>query len=181
LLILGPIVAGVLAALVMGGRLANWAEVRFRWPWVVVVALLIRFGVAGTPLGRVDWLRYVYVASLVALIAWTLWHLDRLPGVWLVSLGSAMNLVVISANDFRMPVVASAAGRLVEAGHHGQYVVMDSSTRLPWLADWLFPGVLGAVYSPGDVVIGAGLGVLAFAVTRKSPESRTKLDPTKTS
>jgi hypothetical protein len=181
LLILGPIVAGVLVALAMGGRLANWAEVRFRWPWVVVVALLIRFGVAGTPLGRVDWLRYVYVASLVALIAWTLWHVDRLPGVWLVSLGSAMNLVVISANDFRMPVVAAAAGRLVEAGHHGQYAVMDSSTRLPWLADWLFPGVLGAVYSPGDVVIGVGLGVLAFAVTRKSPESRAKLDPTKTS
>ena len=181
MLIVGPIVAGVLLALAMGGQLANWSEVRFRWPWVVVIVLVIRFAVAGTALGGIDWLRYVYVASLVALIAWTLWHVDRLRGVWLVSLGSAMNLVVIGANDFRMPVVASAAGRLVQAGHHGQYVVMDSSSRLSWLGDWLFPGVLGAVYSPGDAVIGVGLGVLAFAVTRKSPASATKLDPTKTS
>ncbi|TMC11046.1 MAG: hypothetical protein E6J30_02455 [Chloroflexi bacterium] len=88
---------------------------------------------------------------------------------------------MIAANDFRMPVVQSAAGRLVEVGHHGQYTVMDSSTRLPWLADWvLVPGWLGGVFSPGDAVIGIGLGVVAFAVTRHSPASATKLDATKT-
>lgn len=142
--------------------------------------MLIRVAVAGTPLGFIDWLRYVYVASLVLLIAWTLWNVDRLFGIWLVSAGSTMNLVVIAGNDFRMPVVPSAAGRLVEVGHHGQYALMDASTRLPWLADWiLVPGWLGAVFSPGDAVIGVGLGIVAFAVTRKSPGSPTKLDANK--
>ena len=91
------------------------------------------------------------------------------------------NLIVIAANDFRMPVVQSAAGRLVEVGHQGQYTLMDSSTRLPWLADWvLVPGWLGGVFSPGDALIGVGLGVVAFAVTRHSQDSATKLDATKT-
>ena len=143
--------------------------------------MLIRFAVAGTPLGSYDWLRYVYVASLVALIAWTLYNVDRLFGIWLVSIGSTMNLIVIAANDFRMPVVQSAAGRLAEIGQHGQYTIMDSSTRLPWLADWVaIPGWLGGVFSPGDAVVGIGLGIVAFAVTRHSPASATKLDETHT-
>ena len=143
--------------------------------------MLIRFAVAGTPLGSYDWLRYVYVASLVALIAWTLYNVDRLLGIWLVSIGSTMNLIVIAANDFRMPVVQSAAGRLAEIGQHGQYTIMDSSTRLPWLADWVaIPGWLGGVFSPGDAVVGIGLGIVAFAVTRHSPASATKLDGTHT-
>jgi len=182
LVILGPLILGCVAGVALGGKLSKWSTIRLRWPWVVILTMLIRVAVAGTPLGRVDWLRYVYVASLVALIAWTLWNVDRLFGIWLVSIGSTMNLIVIAANDFRMPVVQSAAGRLVELGQHGQYTVMDSSTRLPWLADWvLVPGWwLGGVFSPGDVLIGVGLGVVAFVVTRHSPDSATKLDATKT-
>lgn len=178
MVILGPLILGCLAGVALGGKLSNWSAISLRWPWVVVLALLIRVAVAGTPLGRVDWLRYVYVASLVALIAWTLWNIDRLFGIWLVSIGSTINLIVIVANDFRMPVVQSAAGRLVELGSHGQYTVMDSGTRLSWLADWvLVPGWLGGVFSPGDAVIGIGLGIVAFAVTR-FPGSPSKLDQT---
>jgi hypothetical protein len=174
--ILGPLILGCLAGVAFGGRLGNWSAIRLKWTWVVLLALVIRVLVAGSALGDIDWLRYVYVASLVALIGWTLWNVDRLFGIWLVSIGSAMNLVVIVANDFRMPVVASAAGRLVEAGHHGQYVVMDAASRLPWLADTIVvPGWLGGVFSPGDAVIGIGLGIVAFAGTR-FPASTSKLD-----
>jgi len=92
MVILGPLVLGCLAGVALGGKLSNWSAISLRWPWVVVLALLIRVALAGTPLGRVDWLRYVYVASLVALIAWTLWNVDRLFGIWLVSIGSTINL-----------------------------------------------------------------------------------------
>jgi len=178
LVILGPLILGCLAGVAVGGKLSNWSAISLRWPWLVVLAMLIRLAVAGTPLGGADWLRYVYVASLVALIAWTLWNVDRLFGIWLVSVGSTMNLIVIVANDFRMPVVRSAAGALVQLGQHGQYTFMDSSTRLPWLADSvLVPGWLGGVFSPGDAVIGIGLGIVAFAVTR-FPGSPSKLNQT---
>lgn len=155
--------------------MANWSAIHLRWPWFVAAVLAVRILVAG-PLGDVEWLRYVYVASLVALIGWTLWNVDRLFGIWLVSLGSLANLIVILANDFRMPIGAASNSRLAQVGFHGQYVFMDSSTHLNWLADWIaLPGWLGGIFSPGDVLIGIGLGVVAFAVTR-FPGSGSKLD-----
>lgn len=175
MLILLPILLGLGGALAMGGRMSNWSEVHLRWPWFVVVALVVRVAVAGTSLGDIDWLRYVYVASLVALIGWTLWNIDRLFGIWIVSLGSATNLAVICANDFRMPIAAAANSRLAQVGHHGQYVFMDQSTRLNWLADWIAAPWLGGIFSPGDVLIGLGLGVVAFAITRRQVPA-TKLD-----
>ncbi|HLZ95743.1 MAG TPA: DUF5317 family protein [Candidatus Dormibacteraeota bacterium] len=166
MLLLIPIAVGALAGLVASGRIANWLDSPLRWPWVVVVALLVREAVALTPLRHIDVLRFVYAAFLLVLIGWTVWHVKRLPGVWIIGLGALMNLAVIAANDFRMPVVAAYAGKLVEAGNSGQYTVMDSSTRLAFLGDRLATPVwLGGVYSPGDVVIGLGAGIVAFLLT----------------
>ncbi len=146
----------------------NWLDAPFRWPGVVIAALLVREAIALTPLGRIDALRFVYPLFLAVLLGWSAWHLNRMPGVWIVSVGAAMNLIVIVANDFRMPVAPAGAGRLVQLGHTGQYVVMDSSTRLAWLGDWIvLPGWLGGAYSPGDVVVAAGAGIVAFLLTAR--------------
>lgn len=176
MLVLIPLVAGVAAGIAAGGRIDHWATVRLRWPWLVIAALVVREAVALTPLNRTPELRFVYVAFLVVLIGWTLWHVPRVPGIWLIAAGALMNLVVIAANDFRMPVVRVYAGGLVRVGQAGQYVVMGPDTRLSWLGDWIgiAGGVLG-VYSLGDVVIALGVGVASFAITR-FPGSATKLD-----
>ena len=166
MLLIVPLALGAMAGLVAGGRMVNWLDIPWRWPWIVVAAVLVREAVALTPLNRVDSLRYVYVLFIAVLLGWTAWHVKRLPGVWIISLGAALNLAVIAANDFRMPVALEGAGRLVQLGHEGQYVLMDSSTRLSWLGDWfVLPGWLGGTYSPGDVVIGVGAGVTAFLLT----------------
>lgn len=178
MLVLLPLIAGVGVGLAAGGKLDHWAQVQLRWPGLVIAALLVREAVALTPLARLPALRFVYVAFLVVLIGWTVWHVRRVPGIWLIAIGAVMNLVVIVANDFRMPVAPAFAGSLVRIGQAGQYTLMDSGTRLSWLGDWLgiAGGALG-VYSLGDVVIGIGVGVAAFAVTR-FPGSATKLvDP----
>jgi hypothetical protein len=168
LLVLAPLVIGAVVGLAAGGRLQNWLDAPFRWPGLVIGALVVREAVAFTPLGRIEALRYVYVLFILVLLGWTAWHIKRMPGVWIVSIGAAMNLVVIAANDFRMPVARAAAGRLVEIGHTGQYVLMDSSTRLAWLGDWIvLPTWLGGAYSPGDVVVAIGAGVVAFLLTAR--------------
>ena len=176
MLVLLPLVAGVAAGLVTGGKLDHWAAVRLRWPALVIAALFVREAVALSPLGRIPELRFVYVAFLVVLIGWTLWHVPRVPGIWLIAAGALMNLVVIAANDFRMPVARAYAGGLVRVGRAGQYAVMGPDTRLSWLGDWIgiAGGALG-VYSLGDVVIAVGVGVASFAITR-FPGSATKLD-----
>ena len=166
MLLLIPILVGALAGLLVSGRMANWLDSPLRLPGIVVAALLVREAVALTPLRLVDPLRFVYAAFLLVLIGWTAWHVKRLPGVWIVGLGALMNLAAIAANDFRMPVAAASAGRLVQAGHSGQYVLMGPGTRLSFLGDWLaVPAWLGNVYSPGDVLIGLGAGIVAFLLT----------------
>jgi len=163
LLILVPLAAGLLIGVATGGNIGNLAHLRFRWPWFVLAVLVIREAVLLTPLNRIDGVQYVYVAALAALVGWTALHVKRVPGVWVVTAGAALNLVVILANGARMPVAPALAGVLVQRGHVGQYVLMGSNTNLNWLADWIgFPWPVRGAYSPGDLLIAVGIGIVTL-------------------
>jgi Family of unknown function (DUF5317) len=181
MLLLAGLVIGVAAGVVTGGKLGNLSTLRFRWPYFVLLVLVIKEVVLLTPLNRIDGTQFVYAASLAALVGWTVWNIDLLPGVWLVSVGSALNLLVVLVNGGRMPVSPELAARgshlLVDRGFIGQYVLMGPHTHLSWLADWLaFPGPLGRVlpeaYSPGDFVSALGIAVVTFLATRRSEAIR---------
>ena len=161
---------GLALGLGAGGRLDNLLRLRFRWPLVVLVAVAVRDLVEITPLNRIEGAQYVYLVSLVAIVAWTIWHFKLLPGVWLVTLGSALNVIVIAANEARMPVAAQYAGPLVQRGHIGQYTLMTSSTHLNWLGDWISVSPFPGAYSPGDLVVGLGLALVLLVATHRTPE-----------
>jgi hypothetical protein len=115
-------------------------------------------------------------------VAWTLWQVDVVRGIWLVAVGSVLNLVVIAANGARMPVAPELAGSLVHNGHLGQYTLITLDTNFGWLADWIaLPGlrrVLAEAYSPGDVVVALGLGVVVALAMRSqagSAETRPRI------
>jgi hypothetical protein len=178
MLLLAALAIGLVTGIVSGGKFGNLAHVTFRWPWFVVAALVVREATILSPLSRIEGVQYLYAAALAALIAWTIWHIGRLRGAWIVSIGAAMNLIVVLANDARMPVAPDLAGSLLQRGHAGQYTVMGSGTNLNWLADWIgVPGPLGGAYSPGDVVVALGIAIVAFFATRQRP-APTKLDET---
>lgn len=169
MLLLAALALGLVAGIATGGKLGRVANLRFRWPWLVLVALVIREASALRPLSSIDGVQYVYVAALAALIAWAVWHIERVRGVWIVAAGAALNLIVIIANGARMPVAPALAGSLVQRGHAGQYVLMGADTSLNWLGDWIgLPGPLGA-YSPGDVIVAIGIAAVAFLATRQQP------------
>ncbi len=160
--------AGVAGGLVAGGRLSNLGRLRFRWPWLIMVAILVRLAVLLPPLDRVPASRYIYVLALAAIIAWTIWHFKRLPGIGLVSLGAASNVVAIVMNGVRMPVAPEFAGALTRNGQIGQYTVMGPGTNLNFLGDWIRLWPSPEVYSVGDVLIALGLGVVLFTSTATS-------------
>lgn len=178
MLLLAAALLGLLAGLLSGGSLRHLFKLRFQWPLLVVLALLVKqlsiFGpLAGSPLG--PWL---YAASLVGLIGWILWHRAALRGAWLLAAGIGSNLLVVLANGAHMPVTRELARRgppaLAEHGVMGQYVLAGPDTRLFWLADWIaLPGPLGTffpqAYSPGDLVAFAGLFVSLLLATRPQP------------
>jgi hypothetical protein len=162
---------GLLAGFATRGRIENLARLHFRWPWLVVVVLAIRAVAVLTPLRGVDGVQYLYATGLAALVAWALWQVKRIAGIWLIAAGSALNLVVIAANDGRMPVAPELAPFLVQRGHIGQYVVMASGTHLNWLADWISLRVLIGwgpleAYSPGDLIIALGIAAVTALAMR---------------
>ncbi|MGA8922873.1 MAG: DUF5317 family protein [Candidatus Dormiibacterota bacterium] len=166
------IALGLVVGLVTGGSIDNFARVRFRWPVVLLVAVVIREAVLLTPLNHVNGAQYVYLAALAAIVAWTIWHFDLLPGVWLVSAGGALNLLVIGVNGARMPVTPALAGSLLGRGEIAQYTLMGPGTNLNSLGDWISVPPFPEAYSPGDVVIAAGLALVVFLLTRRPTRSQ---------
>jgi hypothetical protein len=168
MLLLIALALGLVAGVATGGRFGNLANLRFRWPLFVVAVLIVREGALINPFSQIDGVQYVYAVSLAALVAWTILHVRRLPGVWLVSVGAGLNLIVVLANGSRMPVAPALAGVLAARGHIGQYEVMGADSQLNWLADWIgVPGPLGGAYSPGDILVAAGIALVAFLATRR--------------
>jgi Family of unknown function (DUF5317) len=177
-LVLVPALLGLLIGVATGGKLGNLAHLRLRWPWFVLVVLLIREAILFRPLNQIEGVQYVYAVALAALVAWTALHIKTLPGAWVACSGAAMNLIVVLANGARMPVAPELAGALVKQGHIGQYVLMGPGTYLSWLADWIgFPWPVRGAYSPGDLVIAVGIGIVVLLATIHQPDAG-KLDET---
>jgi hypothetical protein len=183
LLILGGLV-GLLAGLAADGRISRLAEIRFRWPVIVLIAYAAReFNVLYTPLARTWLAPLTYTVALTALVAWTVWHRDRVRGIVIVAAGMAMNLLVVVANLGHMPVPLWLADRgpreLIEKGVLGQYILAGPHTRLDWLGDWIvLPGTLGRIfpqaYSPGDLVATLGMAIAVFLSMRPGPAITTR-------
>ena len=178
LLLLGALI-GLGAGLLSGGKLANLAALQLRWPYLPIAALAVKEIALVAPFNRMDAAPVAYAISLIALIGWTLWHVKRLPAVWLLTSGMLLNLIPVLANGGRMPVSQELAARgphiLIQQGYAGQYVLMSQRTNFNWLADWVaMPGPLGAVipeaYSPGDLVAFCGLIAITFLAVRRAPQ-----------
>jgi hypothetical protein len=169
------IALGLVLGLGAGGKLSNLTRLKFRWPLVLLGAVLIREVVIFSPLSRVDGAQYAYALSLVLIVLWTIWHWNRLPGVQLVTLGGLLNLVVILANGGHMPVARDLAasqmnGELLRRGTIGQYTLMTSNTSLNWLGDWIsVRPIIPQGYSPGDVLIALGVALIILIALVRRP------------
>jgi hypothetical protein len=92
----------------------------------------------------------------------------RAPGVSLLALGLALNVVVMAVNAGYMPVSPAALWTVHGAdtplnapgAHQQKTVLMQADTPLWFLGDVLPVPLLGKVYSLGDLVAGIGAFVL---------------------
>jgi hypothetical protein len=166
------LIAAVVAAaagLIRGGSLTSLADTRFRWRWLLFIALAVQIlFVYWSPEGwsRAD-LRWVLLASTAGVAVFLTINF-RLPGMLLAALGLAMNVLVIASNS-AMPVseaAADAAGagtRGVESGF--KHEPLDDDTRLPVLADVIPVPVTRSVLSAGDVLLITGITYLVYRRT----------------
>lgn len=168
----------VLLVPLTGGRLAALAEVRLRWTPAIFGALAIQVLIISViPSGDADLYRVLHLVSY-GVGAVFLFANRRIPGVWLVAMGGALNAIAITANAGVMPASATAlriAGQLPKQGAFENSAAL-AHPNLPFLGDvfaipasWPFANV----FSIGDVCIafGAGLVLLSLCHSRLVPRA----------
>jgi hypothetical protein len=172
MLLLYAIVAGLLVGSLTGGRISALGHLRIRWLGVAVVGLgfqVVLFSpFVAEQVGGLG--PSLYVASTVAVFAALLRNLD-LPGLPIVALGAALNLLVIVANGGFMPSDPGAWQTLSGVGAlptdaYSNSALMGPGTALSWLGDVFVlprPIPFANVFSIGDVLIAVGI---AWCVAR---------------
>jgi hypothetical protein len=166
--ILYAVVAGLVIGLATGGSLSRLGDLRFRWAPLIALGMLGQVLLFSTPLGGQlgDAAPAAYVASNVVVLAAVCRNL-AIPGLPLVLIGGAANLIAIVANDGYMPVspeAVAAMGRLPKEGYSNSRlvdgVVLGPLTDIFAMPTWI---PLANVFSIGDALIGVGAALAVVA------------------
>ena len=176
MILLTAIATGVLA----GWGYARWKNVAWQSPvlkatWLVALGFLPQFVACYLPYTRKSLsdgaASLCLISSQIVLLIFTALNF-RLPGIPLLALGLACNLIVIIVNGGFMPLPTDAASRLYSPAILDRLVIGDrissaskdillseASIRLPWLADrFVYSQRIPYrfAFSLGDVFIAAG-------------------------
>ncbi len=182
-MLLGGIVVGLVLGLLNGGRLDNIASVRLRWPALIFLAVLIRYGAEALLTRGFEPALAVQPILLVgasAILLAGLWANRRLPGMAIAFVGVAANAIVLAVNGGRMPIWEPS---LTAAGFTAADASPAIHTILPATLDSSFLVHLGPfadvipiplplvanVASIGDLLIAFGLAFFLFAIVQRLP------------
>jgi Family of unknown function (DUF5317) len=164
------VVLAALAVPLAGGHLGALVEVRPRHAWAIFAALGLEIAAMELP-GLPEGLRAALMVAAYPVGAVFLAANWRLPGMPLVALGAALNLLTISVNDGVMPASSSAlawAGLEVEEpGFQNSAALADP--RLAFLGDVFYLPAswpLSNVFSVGDVLIALGIAWALHRICR---------------
>jgi len=176
-----PLVAGLLVAPLLGGRLSALGELRLRILPLFYVGLTLQL--IAFPFHMFPWRTSDRVGIVLWLISYGVFIVAclfnvRIPGVPLVAIGMLSNLLAICSNGGHMPALPSA---LRAAGMHftqSRNSIRAPSPHLAWLVDrWAAPDWVpwGNVFSVGDVFIMLGGFVFALGAMKALPRLRVRL------
>jgi hypothetical protein len=174
LFIVYAVPVGLVAGLLLGGRIGALAGLRIRWAWLAVAGFVVQLTIYTMQVGNLlgDAVPVVYVLSNVAVLAAVLRNL-ALPGMSIIAAGAVCNLAAIIANGGFMPADpgALAIAGVDTSGPTNSIVVADPALR--FLTDiFAIPAAipLANVFSFGDVLIGIGVATVIAMAMRADPE-----------
>lgn len=176
-MLVGGILLGLVAGLAAGGRLDNLIRVRLRWVALLFLAVIVRFGtelLLARGLAPIEQLRLPLFGLAYGLLLVGLWVNRHHPGFALAFVGSLSNATAILLNGGAMPIYEPSlrvAGLGPEDVTSPFYSIVpaelpvDFVLRAGPLIDLIpipVPPFQG-VASVGDLFLGAGLTIFAFA------------------
>ena len=191
-MLIGGIAFGLVAGLLLGGRLEHLADIRLRFLPLLFLAVIVRFAteaLLGYGVGIVDVLRVPLFGAAYGLLLFALWHNRSYPGLALAFIGIASNALVILVNGGRMPVWAPAYAASGLPGPLASVLHVELTgtgaeflARLGPLSD-VIPIPIAPVQnvaSIGDLFLTAGLAFFLFATLMRTPaETQAAIDEAK--
>ena len=180
--ILYAIPIGLIAGLLLGGRIERLGDLQFHWAWLAIAGLVAQIvlfspAVAGV-VGEAG--PALYVASTLAVFVAVVRNW-RIPGLAIVAIGAACNLLAIAANGGIMPAAPDAIAALgmdAAEGFSNSVVMADPALR-PLTDIFALPAWMPAanVFSLGDVLIGVGVAVV-IALGMRGTKTKPAIGPT---
>ena len=167
--LIAALVLGVLTVPLLGGRLGRLADVDIRGLWAIAASLGIQVAIISLFPDSFENLHVPLHFVSYAFAALFVWFNRRIPGMLIVGLGAALNLVAITANGGVMPATPAAlrSAGITEAEGFVNSTAVDDP-KLQFLGDiWAIPDnvpILDNVFSIGDVIIAIGIIVLVHGV-----------------
>jgi hypothetical protein len=176
--ILYAIPLGIVGGYLLQGRLDRLGDIRFRWGWLAIAGLAVQVVLFSGPVADAVGVAgpAIYVASTAAVLVAVLRNLT-IPGIALVAIGAASNLLAIAANGGVMPAspdAIAALGASDGAGFSNSVVVADPALR-PLTDIFVLPSWVpfANVFSIGDLLIGLGVVVVIAAGMRPGRQVAT--------
>ena len=167
--ILYGVLIGLLIGVVSGGSAARLGRLRFRWGPVVMLGMAAQLLLFSSPVGDAlgPAAPAVYMATNGVVLAAVARNL-AIPGLALVLLGGAANLLAMIANGGYMPVgraALEAMGRGPGSGGYSNSALLDHVQLAPLTDIFAMPTWLPVanVFSIGDVLIGLGVAIAIVA------------------
>jgi hypothetical protein len=165
---------GIVVGLLLGGSVGRLAQLHFRLLPLALAGLLTQIVLFSDPVAAAvtDAVgRLVYTLSTTAVFVAVLANL-RIPGIPVVAIGAALNLVAIVANGGIMPAdpIAVATAGLVYGDTFSNSAVISDPVIAPLTDIFAVPAGLpfANVFSFGDVIIAIGLAWTVAAAMRRS-------------
>jgi hypothetical protein len=181
-LLLYSIALGLVLGRIAGGRVRNLERVHFTWWQLALAGLFVQLALFADPIQERIGAEgpFIYVASTLVVMAALLRNL-RLPGLAIIAVGAALNLIAVVANGGYMPSSAAAWLELtgtaaVPVAHYSNSVLIGPQTLFPFLGDiFVFPRPLpmATAFSLGDAFIAVGAVVFLVLAMRGTAHSRT--------
>lgn len=173
--ILYAVALGLIVGLLTGGSAGRLGDLRFEWGALIAVGMAVQVLLFSTPLGDALGAAapVAYIVSNAAVLA-AVWRNLAIPGLRLVLVGGASNLIAICVNGGYMPVnpdALVALGRLPRGGYVNSRLVdgvaLGPLTDLFAMPVWL---PMANIFSVGDVLIGVGVALaIAAAMHGRGP------------
>jgi uncharacterized protein DUF5317 len=168
------IVIAILVVALTKGSFQRLAQIQLRALWLLLVALAIQIALefVDFPDERIDDVGFaILLASYVLIFAFCYLN-RRISGMWIVSIGVALNVLVITLNG-GMPTKDDVKERNGAEVHVPiertvKHKPRESDDVLPYLGDVITaPGIPNQQFSVGDIVIGIGVVEICFEESRR--------------